>query len=560
MSAVAENRTWSEAITLGDLLLRAAAQRPDADGAVFPHERATYAELGSRAWELARGLVGLGVAPGDHVGVLMHNGLDAIATIYGIALAGAVVVPINTRYRAVEIPFLITDGELAAVVTSDRSDDYIDLPGLLADALPGLSTAPDPHALALDAAPALRRIVVLGTRRPSGTLDAADLHEAAAAVPDLELERRRAGTRVRAPALVLYTSGTTAHPRGCVLTHEAIVRCWTEVGRVFGLAPEDRVWSPCPLFHMGSVGPMIMCAVNRATFVSDTFFQATRALALIDAERPTILYPAYPPITQAVLTHERFAATDFAPARAMLNVGPPNLLRQMQQALPRVTQLSLYGLTEGGGAVTYNHLDDDLEVRVHTCGAPLPGSEVRIVDPATGAVLGVGEVGEVSIRGVTLCEGYHRDPVKTAAAFDAEGWLATGDRGSMDDHGRLVFLGRLKEMLKVGGENVAPAEVEEYLGRHPAVKLVQVVAAPDDRLGEVPAAFVELRPGARATADELLEHCRDQIARFKIPRHVRFVAAAEWPMSATKIQKEVLRERIAAELRAAEPGGAEPRR
>ena len=317
---------------------------------------------------------------------------------------------------------------------------------------------------------------------------------------------------------------------------------------MFALGPADRVWAPCPLFHMGAVGPMIMCAAHRACFVSDTYFEPDRALELLATERPTILYSAYPPITQAVLTHPRFAATDMSAGRAMLNVGPPDLLRQMQAALPHVTQLSLYGLTEGGGAITYNHLDDELDVRVGTTGPPLPGSEVRIIDPDTGAVLGPGAVGEISVRGVTLCERYHRDPEQTAAVFDGEGWLSTGDQGELDAAGRLIFLGRLKDMLKVGGENVAPAEVEEHLGRHPQVKLVVVVGAPDQRLGEVPAAFVELRPGSSATAEELLDHCRGQIARFKIPRYVRFVTEEEWPMSATKVQKEPLARRIAAEL------------
>ncbi len=539
---------FAEAITLGDVLLRAAAERPDEPAAVYPHERATWAQLAERSRAVARGLIALGVRRGEHVGVMMANGLNAMSAIYGIALAGAVVVPINLRYRAVEIPFVVENGDLVAILTSDESDGYVDLLGLLTQALPGLAEASDPRALEISAAPRLRSVVVLGARRAPGTVGAEAFAHGGAAVAEVEFDRRRAGTRLRSSALVLYTSGTTALPRGCVLTHEAIVRCWIEVGRVFGLGPSDRVWAPCPLFHMGAVGPMIMCAAHRACFISDTYFEPDRALELLAAERPTILYSAYPPITQAVLTHPRFAATDMSASRAMLNVGPPDLLRQMQASLPHVTQLSLYGLTEGGGAVTYNHLDDDLEVRVGTTGTPLPGSEVRIVDPDTGEVLGPGAVGEISIRGVTLCESYYRDPEKTAAVFDGEGWLSTGDRGELDAAGRLLFIGRLKDMLKVGGENVAPAEVEEHLGRHPAVKLVVVVGAPDERLGEVPVAFVELRPGTSATTDELLEHCQGQIARFKIPRYVRFVTEDEWPMSATKIQKEPLARRIAAEL------------
>jgi acyl-CoA synthetase (AMP-forming)/AMP-acid ligase II len=545
-AAEAQSDWWAEAVTLGDLLLRTAARHPERDAVVFPDERLSYAELAERARTFARGLIGLGIGAGEKVGVLMANSPDCVATIYAIALAGATVVPINTRYRAVELPYVITNAELAAIVTSDRIDDYVDLLGLIQEALPGLAESAEPDRLALAAAPLLRAVAVLGSRRSSGTVDEASLLEAAATVTEAELDHRRAGVAVRGTALVLYTSGTTAQPRGCILTHEALVRCWTNVGRVFAMDCEDRCWAPCPLFHLGAVGPLLMCAAHGAAFVSDTFFEATSALGLLERERPTILYPAYPPITQAVLTHPAFAGTDVSAARAMLNVGPPDLLRQMQSALPHVIQLSLYGLTEGGGAITYNRLGDDLDVRVETCGTALPGADVRVIDPETGADRPHDEPGEIVIRGVSVCEGYYRDPEKTARQFDGDGWFHTGDRGSLDQAGRLRFLGRLKDMLKVGGENVAPAEIEAHLGLHPAVKLVQVVGVPDERLEEVPAAFVELKPGRTATAEDLLEHCRDQIARFKVPRYIRFVN--EWPMSATKVQKEPLRQQLIEEL------------
>ena len=538
-------------MTLGDLLLRTAAGAPGDDAVVFPTERLSYGQLAARARELARGLIGVGIRPGEKVGVLMANSPDFIASFYAIALTGAVVVPINTRYRAVELPFVISDADLAAIITSDKIDDYVDLVGLIHDSLPGLGAAPRADRLALPGAPRLRAVAVLGDRSSPGTLTEAELVAGAERVPESALEGRRAGVRVRDPGLILYTSGTTARPRGCILTHEALVRCWTNVGRVFEMRARDRCWAPCPLFHLGSVGPMLMCAAHGATFVSDTFFEATSALGLIERERATILYPAYPPITQAVLTHPAFPSTNVSSARAMLNVGPPDLLRQMQASLPYVVQLSLYGLTEGGGAITYNHLDDDLDVRVETCGSPLPGAEVRVVDPETGAQPPAGEEGEIVIRGVSVCEGYYGDPGKTAMQFDAAGWFHTGDRGSLDAAGRLRFLGRLKDMLKVGGENVAPAEIEAHLALHPAVKLVQVVGVPDARLEQVPAAFVELKPGCTATEDELIDHCRGQIARFKIPRYVRFVS--DWPMSATKVQKEPLRARLLEELESSPP-------
>jgi acyl-CoA synthetase (AMP-forming)/AMP-acid ligase II len=541
-----DSRGWAEAMTMGDLMLRATDRFPERDAIIYPDERLTWTELTGRASQLARGLIGMGVEPGEHVGVLMANSPDCIASIYAIALAGAVLVPINTRYRAAELPYVVANADLAAILTSDRIDDYVDLLGLLEESLPGLGTAPDPHRLGLEATPRLRSVVVLGRRRSPGTVPEEQFLKMAETVGEDVLDRRRSGVRVRGTALILYTSGTTSKPRGCLLTHEALVRCWTEIARIYSMTSEDRLWAPCPLFHLAGVGPMLMCAATGGANLSDTFFVADRALQLLRRERATILYPAYPPITQAILTHPDFAAADLPGARAMLNVAPPDTLRQMQAALPHVTQLSLYGLTEGGGPITNNRMDDDLDVRVETVGEPVRGSEVQIVDPETRQEIATGAEGEIAIRGVTVCDGYYRDPEKTAAQFDDAGWYYTGDRGSLDRDGRMRFIGRLKDMLKVGGENVAPAEVEAQLALHPAVKLAQVVGVPDDRLVEVVAAFVELRPGATATEEELIVHCRGQIASFKEPRYIRFVT--EWPMSATKVQKAPLRQRLIEEL------------
>ena len=535
-----------QAISLGDALLRAADATPAADAVVLPDARLTYAELSQRAQVLAAGLIGVGVGRGDRVGVLMANRPDTVATIFAIALAGATVVPINIRYRAVEIPFVVADAGVTAIVTSDEIDGYVDLVGLLYDALDGLAAAPDPAALALATAPRLRRVVVLGATERPGCVGEADLLAAGAAVPAAEQDHRRAAVRLRDDLLLLYTSGTTALPRACHLSHEAMVRNWTGVAEILRLGAGDRLWAPCPLFHLGAIGPLIAAVTSAAVFITDTFFAPGRALALLAAEHPTHLYPAYPPITQALLAEPGFDARALSSARVMLNVAPPETLRAMQEAIPHVVQVQLYGSTEGGGAITYNSLDDDLAARTETCGLPLPGCEVRIVDVETGGALPDGEEGEIQVRSPGLFGGYANDPEKTAAAFDPDGWYRTGDRGALDATGRLRFLGRLKDMLKVGGENVAPAELEAVLMTHPAVQLVAVVGVPDSRLDEVPAAFVELRPGAEASADELIAFLMGRLARFKLPRHVRFVT--DWPMSATKVQKDVLRRGLEAEL------------
>jgi acyl-CoA synthetase (AMP-forming)/AMP-acid ligase II len=522
VSPIAPVGGWIEAAPIGDLLVRAAARAPDRPALIFPDERLSWAGLERRASAIGRGLVALGVAPGARVGILQPNGPDCVASIFGALLAGAVAVPMNIRYRVAELPHLIEDAGLAAVLVSDRIDGHVDLAALLRESV----------ARAAGPAPAM---VLLGERREEGFVGEAELAERAGRLAAGALEERRRAVRVREPAILLYTSGTTSRPSGCPLTHEALVRNWAAVAAVLALGAEDRLWAPCPLFHLAAIGPLIACAATAAAFVSDTWFEPGRALELIERERATVLYPAYPPISQGIFGDPAYATADLAAARVIVNVAPPDTLRKMQAAIPQATQLSLYGLTEGGGAVTYGRLDDTEDARMETCGLPLPGIEVRVTD-----------AGEILVRGYGLCEGYHGDPEKTAATFDAEGWLHTGDRGELDPAGRLRFLGRLKEMLKVGGENVAPAEVEARLEAHPAVKLAQVVGVPDRRLDEVPVAFVELLPGTEASEDELIEHCRAGIAGFKVPRHLRFVE--EWPLSATKIQKGPLRERMIDEL------------
>jgi fatty-acyl-CoA synthase len=547
--------------TIDGWLAATAAARPDADALIFPGERATWAELESASREVARGLIGLGIEAGDRVGVLMPNSPECVASILGILMAGGVVVPINIRYRAAELPHVVGDGDLVCILTSDRIADYLDLPQLLLDAIPGLTEAgtqaplsppdtqaplPRPAALSLPAAPALRSVVVFGSARVPGMLDDDAFRALAASVSPAAVDQRRTAPGRSSTAIVLYTSGTTASPRGCLLDHSALLDNWAAVAEVLGVRADDRFWAPCPLFHLAAIGPLTACLQTGAAFVSDVFFDPARALELIAGERATILYPAYPPLTQGLIAAPGFAEADLSAGRVILNVAPPDVLRQLQTHFPDATQVSLYGLTEAAGAVTYTRTTDSLDERTSTCGPALPGMEVRIIDPETGEPLAVDEPGEIAIRGQGLFSGYHKDPERKAALSTPDGWFRTGDQGALDQDGNLRFLGRLKEMLKVGGENVAPAEVEELVALHPAVKLVQVVGIPDDRLEEVPVAAVELRPGMGVTEDELIAFCSGRIASFKVPRRIFF--RTDWPMSATKIQKGPLREQLLREL------------
>jgi fatty-acyl-CoA synthase len=270
-------------------------------------------------------------------------------------------------------------------------------------------------------------------------------------------------------------------------------------------------------------------------------FEPGAALDYLEHERATVNFASFPTITQALLTHPQWDPSRMH-FRLVNNVAPPDVLRSMQAAMAFATQISAYGLTEAGGVVAFGCRSDSAEQRATTSGRPFRGIEVVAKDLETGAVLPPGASGELCIRGYCLFEGYYRDPAKNAEAFDGEGFFHTGDLGFVDADGYVAYRGRIKDMLKVGGENVAAVEIESFLGTHPAVLLAQVVSAPDEKYGEVPAAFVQLRPGAEASADELIAFCTGRIASFKVPRHVRFVD--EWPMSATKIQKFRLREQL----------------
>jgi fatty-acyl-CoA synthase len=348
--------------------------------------------------------------------------------------------------------------------------------------------------------------------------------------------------------MLLYTSGTTSHPKGCPLTHRALVH----TGRDFGLhrfptREGDRMWDPLPLFHLATLLPFNGCLVTGCAFVGCERFEPKVALDALAT--CTVAFAAFDLIWVAVLEHPDFASTDLSNLRLVNVNGVPERQRLMAAKTPWLTQITPYGATEGGGVIALSHLDDPLETRLTTAGRPFAGFEAKIVDPGTREELLRGERGEIAYRGPGMFEGYYLDPEQTAVAVDEHGFFHSGDLGSMDAAGRLSYHGRIKDMLKVGGENVAAAEIEGFLAEHPAIFEVQVVAAPDRRYDEVPCAFVTLRPGAELSLDDLVGYCRGRIATFKIPRYLRVVD--DWPMSGTKIQKFKLRQQIADDLLAA---------
>lgn len=541
---------WINVTTLGDLLLQAAEHYPATDAIVFPEERVNYRDLAERALAHARSLRALGVAPGDHVGLLMPTCMDFPELFFGISLCGAVAVPINARYQSAELAYVIGNADLVAVITTSRVNDHVNFVERLTGAFPELADGPDPVALALATAPQLRRLVLLGPDQAPGFLPEDDFRARAETIAHEEIMEIRSRVRLRDPALMLYTSGTTANPKGCPITHEAMVRNSIALGRHrYQLTAEDRFWSPLPMFHIAAILPMVSIFDVGGTYLTMAHFDAGVALGMLEGEQVTATYPCFVTIMADLIKHPDFEKTDLSRIRLMNSnfaVQPDWIREAMLKAMPDTVYVGTFGMTETAGTVCTSRLDDPLAARTSRLGVPLPGLEVRIIDPASGDEVPTGARGEILVRGYSLFEGYYKDPAKTAEALDAEGWYHTGDIGSLDREGQIMFYGRLKDMLKVGGENVAAAEIEAFLAGHPAVKLAQVVGVPDERLQEVAAAFIELETGEEVTEQALIDYCKGQIAGFKVPRHVRFVR--EWPMSTSKIQKFRLRDGLIEEL------------
>jgi fatty-acyl-CoA synthase len=540
---------WIDVTTLGDLLDRRAAEHGDHLAMVFPSEQVSYAGLAERAGFFARGMTAAGVRPGETVGVLLPNSADAIAALFGAAKIGALPVPINARFKSVELRDVIRHSRMRLLVTAPPAGDAPDFPALLAATFPGL-TSQDGAQLELPDAPGLRQIVLLGA---TGGLPGfrSEASFAAPAGPGMaaEVRRRQQLVKVRDTAVVMYTSGTAASPKGALLTHEALVRyaAGTTHSRFF-LTPDDRIWTALPMFHIGGIAFSVASIYAGSTLCHTGFFQPQAALDQIESLRATVVLAAFETIWLPVVNLPGFAGRDLSSVRIVMAVGVPERLRDMAGRLPHAVQVSCFGMTEASSFLSLNHLTDTLEQRVATGGHPMPGMECRVVDPETGLDLPPDTPGEMLFRGSNCFSGYLHDPGLSAGVFDADGWFHTGDVATMDPDGRVTFISRLKDMLKVGGENVAAAEVEGYLLGHPAVAIAQVVAAPDDYYVEVPAAFIQLRAGAAVTEQEIIDFCAGQIASFRIPRYVRFVD--DWPMSGTKIRKATLREFIAADLAA----------
>ena len=507
---------------------RSAGDRPAiVDGAT----QLSYAALDRDAHRFGAALVASGVEPGDRVGIWAFNSAEWIVAAFGVLAAGAVLVPVNTRFKGGEAADILgrSGAKVLITVADFLGTDYVAMLRATGVELPQLTTIVVAHGDAADGTIAWEEFVTSGT-------------EAAAT----EVDRRRTALHADDPSDILFTSGTTGAPKGVVQTHGRTLCVATDWVAMTGLTADDRYLMVNPYFHMFGLKAGILAAVAAgATMLPEAVFDVDRALARVAAEGVTVL-PGAPTLYQAVLDHPDRDRHDLSTLRVAVTGAadiPVTLIRRIDDELPFTTIITGYGLTEGGTAAATS-VDDDVATIATTVGRPRPGFELRIVD-GDGHDVAAGEPGEILLRGGSIMSHYLDDPAATAAALSPDGWLRTGDLGTVDGDGCLRIVGRSKDMFIVGGFNAYPAEIENALLRHPAIAQVAVVGVPDERLGEVGMAFVVVRPDAEVSAADIIGWSRDQMANYKVPRAVELVD--ELPINATgKVQKDELRARATA--------------
>ena len=540
--------------TIGQALDAAAARWGDAEALVATHQnlRWSWRGLAQRADAFAAGLLALGLEPGDRVGIWSPNCAEWVLVQFAAAKAGVILVTINPAYRLSELEYTLNKVGVKALVAAERykTSDYVGMVEALAPELPDSF----PGALRAARVPTLRAAIKIGGEARPGWFDVDDIPGLAEPEHDAELAQIAERLSANDAINIQFTSGTTGLPKGATLTHRNILNNGYFVGLAQQLGPADRICIPVPLYHCFGMVMANLAAVTHgsAMIYCAPTFDAEATLAAIEAERCTALY-GVPTMFIAVLGGSNFAARDLTSLRTGAMAGSPCPVEVMKQVIDKLHMKDVtiaYGMTETSPVSFQTGPDDPVERRVSTIGKVQPHLEVKIVGE-DGEVTPRGVPGEVCTRGYSVMLGYWDDAEKTAEAIDPDGWMHTGDLGTIDAEGYGNIVGRIKDMVIRGGENIYPREIEEFLYTHPKVADVTVVGLPDPKMGEELCAWVRLAPGESADEDEIRDFCRGQIAHYKIPRYVRFVD--EFPMTVTgKIQKFVIRDRMMAELALAE--------
>jgi len=524
--------------TIGECLDRITVACGERDALISCHQRVryTYSELHREAERIACGLLALGVEPGDRVGIWSPNCAEWLIAQYALAKVGAITVNINPAYRLRELEYALQQSGVSILIAARRfrDGDYVAMLNELAPKLPSLRT-----------------VVYLGPDREQGGITWHELAVQGESVRESRLRERESALQFDDSINIQYTSGTTGAPKGATLSHHSILNNGFFVGERLRYTTNDRICLPVPFYHcFGCVlGSLAALTHGSAIVLPAESFDAEACLRAVEEERCTSLY-GVPTMFIAQLEHPAFSRYGIDSLRTGIMAGAPcpiDVMRQVTERMHMPEVTICYGMTETSPVSFQSSADDPLEARVATVGTVHPHIECKIVDPRTGAAVPRGEPGELCTRGYSVMLGYWNDPEATALAIDSARWMHTGDLAAMREDGYVNIVGRLKDMVIRGGENIYPREIEEFLHAHPKISDVQVIGVPDSKYGEEVCAWIRLREGETATQEEIRDYCRGQIATYKIPRYIRFTT--EFPMTVTgKIQKFRLREKMIQEL------------
>ncbi len=535
-------------MTIGDLFDRTVAQYPANEALVARHQglRYTYAQLKEQVDTCAQALLALGVQKGDRVGIWAPNCAEWTITQFATSKIGAILVNINPAYRVHEVQYALSQSGCSYLITAAqfRSSDYT---AMLYELLPELRNMP----AGTRGNSSLKAIIRLSEEPTAGMLTWGEFMAMAARVTSDQLAEQQALQQFDDPINIQYTSGTTGYPKGATLSHHNILNNGYFVAELMAFSDQDRLVIPVPLYHcFGMVMGNLGCVTHGATMIyASAGFDAKAVLEAVQAERATALY-GVPTMFIAELNLPEFASFDLSSLRTGVMAGSPcpvEVMKKVQSVMNMHAVEICYGMTETSPVSTQTRIGTPLAKQVGTVGQIHPHVEVKIVQPETGAVVPCGVTGELCTRGYSVMLGYWNNTEATASAIDAGRWMHTGDLAVMDDEGYINIVGRIKDMIIRGGENVYPREIEEFLYAHPKIQDVQVIGVPDEKYGEEIMAWVRLTKGQTATIDEIRDYCRGQIAHYKIPRYVKFVDA--FPMTVTgKIQKYLMRQQSVAEL------------
>jgi len=542
---------WVDGLTIGQVLAETARRHGDREALVFPQlgRRWTWRQFAADVDAAARGLVALEIKPGEHIALWATNVPQWVLLQFAAARMGAVLVNINPAYRPFELQYVLGQSDSVALFLVDqfKASNYFEM---LREICPQIVAAEEGW-VNCPRFPKLRNIVTLKGAPPAGLMTWDAMVRAGEKVTPEELEIISRSLSPQQAINIQYTSGTTGFPKAATLSHRNLLLNAYYVGACQRFTEQDRLCIPVPFYHcFGCVLGTLACAVYGTTMIVPAeYFQPGPTLDALEKERATALY-GVPTMYIAQLQDPSFAGRKISTLRTGIMSGAPCPIEVMRQVIDKLgpTELTIaYGQTEASPVITQTRAEDPIELRVETVGRPLPDVEVKIVDPATGAELPDNQQGELCSRGHVVMLGYYNNPEATAAAIDAAGWLHTGDLAVRLPSGYYKITGRLKDMVIRGGENIYPREIEEFLFTHPAVEQAAVFGVPDPKYGEELSAWIKLKAGCSATADEVRAYCKSQLAHFKVPRYVKFVDS--FPQTVTgKIQKFKMRDVMKEEL------------